>query len=175
MNFSNLQVNVDHLPSVLDIKYHPVEKSDRKVDTIGTCILFFILLLVPFIINLLSDDTWFYDYIVYIISTWFLLFGLSLLAVFMGYRHKGFAIRDKDVIYKKGWIWRSETVVPFNRIQHSEIDQGPIERMFGLSTLKIFTAGGSSSDLAIEGITPEKAHQLKDYIQGKVIGQDEQE
>lgn len=175
MNFTNEQIDTNSLPSVLDVRFRNVEKADRKVDIIGTIIFFVILLIIPFVINMLSDDTWYYDYIHIILPIWLLLLCFFIFAVFMGYRHKGYAVRDKDILYKKGWIWRSTTVVPYNRIQHSEIDQGPIERMFGLSTLKIFTAGGSSSDLAIEGITPEKAHQIKDYIQAKVVGHDEQE
>ena len=47
------------------------------------------------------------------------------------------------------------------------IDQGPIERQFGLSKLKIFTAGGGASDMSIPGLDPETANALKEYIVSK--------
>ena len=36
--------------------------------------------------------------------------------------------------------------------------------MFKLSSLKVFTAGGESSDLVIPGLLPEDAHRLKDFV-----------
>ncbi len=174
MEFSNQQVEEWELPSVLDIKYRQIEKKHRTVSIIATMIFTFIILVIPFFINMASSDTWFYDQIIYILGGWSLITGCFVLLSFKGYEHKGYALRERDIIFKEGWIWRSTTVVPFNRIQHTEIDQGPIERMFGLSKLKIFTAGGASSDLKIPGLLPDTANKLKDYIQLKV-GRDEEE
>jgi uncharacterized protein len=42
--------------------------------------------------------------------------------------------------------------------------QGPIGKTFNISALKIYTAGGSSSDLTIGGLPPEEAQRLKDFI-----------
>lgn len=174
MEFSNQQIEESLLPSVLDIKYRAVEKTYRLVSIISSLIFAFILIAIPFGINMLSGETWFFDHILYIGLGWILLLSFFLLLAFKGYQYKGYALRERDIIFKEGWIWRSTTVVPFNRIQHTEIDQGPIERMFGLSKLKIFTAGGASSDLKIPGLMPEIANKLKDYIQLKV-GKDEEE
>ena len=174
MEFSNQQIEESELPSVLDIKYRPIQKKHRTVSIIGSTIFLLIILAIPLTINILSGDTWFYDYIIYILAVWLLLYGFLILISVKGYKHKGYAMRERDIIFKEGWIWRSSTIVPFNRIQHTEIDQGPIERLFGLSKLKIFTAGGSSSDLKIPGLLPDTANRLKDYIQLKV-GTDEEE
>lgn len=174
MDFSNQQVEEWELPSVLDIKYRAIEKKHRTVSIIASMIFTFIILVIPFIINMASNDTWFFDHIIFILVGWLLIVGFFILISYKGYEYKGYALRERDIIFKKGWIWRSTTIVPFNRIQHTEIDQGPIERMFGLSKLKIFTAGGASSDLKIPGLLPETANKLKDYIQLKV-GKDEEE
>ena len=174
MEFSNQQIEESELPSVLDIKYRPVQKKHRTVSIIASTIFVLIILAIPLTINILSGDTWFYDHIVYILGIWILLYCFLILISFKGYQHKGYAMRERDIIFKEGWIWRSSTIVPFNRIQHTEIDQGPIERLFRLSKLKIFTAGGSSSDLKIPGLLPDTANRLKDYIQLKV-GRDEEE
>lgn len=174
MDFSNQQVEEWELPSVLDIKYRSVEQKYRTVSIIATLIFTFIILVIPFVINMASSDTWFYDRIIYILLGWLLVTSFFILLAYKGYEHKGYALRERDIIFKEGWIWRSVTVVPFNRIQHTEIDQGPIERLFGLSKLKIFTAGGASSDLKIPGLLPNTANKLKDYIQQKVSTDEEE-
>jgi len=90
------------------------------------------------------------------------------------YDYQGYAIRDKDIIYKTGIFFRSSLIIPFNRIQHCEIEQGPIDRLFGLAELSLFTAGGSGSDLKIPGLAQDRANSLKNYITNKVA-QDEEE
>ena len=83
-------------------------------------------------------------------------------------------MRSKDIVYRSGWLWRSTTTAPFNRVQHVMIDQGLIERQFQLSKLKIFTAGGSGSDLTIPGLNPETANTLKEFIVKKTTADEEE-
>ena len=45
---------------------------------------------------------------------------------------------------------------------------------FNLAELKVFTAGGASSDLSISGLSPETAARIKDFIVIKT-GIDEEE
>ena len=68
------------------------------------------------------------------------------------------------MIHRKGVLFKSTTTIPFNRVQHCEISQGPIQRMFNLHTLEIFTAGGGKSDLAIPGLEGDTAQQIKEFI-----------
>jgi hypothetical protein len=42
------------------------------------------------------------------------------------------------------------------------------EKGIGLSRVKIFTAGGSVSDLSIPGLLPDKAHQVESFLLSKV-------
>ena len=49
-----------------------------------------------------------------------------------------------------------------------EIDEKPISRLFGLSSLSVYTAGDSSDDLEIKGIQKETALQIKEFISTKV-------
>jgi membrane protein YdbS with pleckstrin-like domain len=81
-----------------------------------------------------------------------------------GFPLKGYALREHDIVYKTGLIYRKNTTIPFNRIQHIEIRQSMIARMLGISKLKIFTAGGQGSGLFIHGLSPETAQQLKDFL-----------
>ncbi|MBT8190554.1 MAG: PH domain-containing protein [Bacteroidia bacterium] len=162
--FSNTQMSLNDLPKIGDIEFVPLEKDyllviilSKMVSQIITAIFLIVFLtLMPFDLTIT---------ILKLVGVTFVLYLLwSYISAFYGFRHKQFALREKDIIYKTGWIWRSMTVAPFNRVQHVRIDQGPIERQFNLSRLKIFTAGGSSSDLTIPGLNPGMAESLKEYI-----------
>ena len=80
---------------------------------------------------------------------------------------RGYALRDKDILFRKGVLWQSVTAVPFNRIQHVETSSTPLDRKFGLATLQLFTAGGSSGDLKIDGLGEDIAEQLRVCILDK--------
>ena len=80
------------------------------------------------------------------------------------FSRKKYLVHDTYLSYKKGLLVRQMTVIPFSRIQHIEIDEGPIERYFKLSTLSIYTAGDSGKDLKISGLKKEKAQEIKELI-----------
>lgn len=92
---------------------------------------------------------------------------LNFFGINIGFYRRSYALSEKDLTYKKGWIFYSTTTIPFNRIQHTEVSQGPLERRYDLSTLKVYTAGGSTSDMAIPGLEEEEAKQLRDFISQK--------
>ena len=81
---------------------------------------------------------------------------------------RGYVVRDKDIVFRSGVIWRSVTAIPYNRIQHVEKSNTPLDRKFGVATLQLFTAGGSGGDLKIDGLGAEVAEQLRIYILDKV-------
>ena len=81
---------------------------------------------------------------------------------------KGYAVRDKDIVYKSGVFWRSVTTIPFNRIQHVEKSSTPLDRKFNLATLQLFTAGGTGGDLNIHGLPAKTAEKLRTFILNKV-------
>jgi len=81
---------------------------------------------------------------------------------------RGYVVRDKDIVFRSGVLWRSVTAIPFNRIQHVETSSDPLDRKFDLATLQLFTAGGSGGDLKIDGLGKDVAEQLRAYILKKV-------
>jgi membrane protein YdbS with pleckstrin-like domain len=84
--------------------------------------------------------------------------------LYLGFHKKKYALRERDILYKTGLLWRSNTVIPFNRIQHAEVNQGPLDRLFNLAILRVFTAGGGSSDMVIPGLRPAEAQNIKEFI-----------
>ena len=81
-------------------------------------------------------------------------------------------IVDKEVIKaKKGVFWRMRVEVPYTKICNLDVTQGPLQRMFDVGKINIYTAGGGSAqgaqaELQIKGI--KEPEVLKDIIMKKV-------
>lgn len=77
---------------------------------------------------------------------------------------KACAIRERDVLYRSGVLWHTVRAVPFNRIQHVETESTPLDRRFGLASLKLYTAGSAAGDLRIHGLPTEVAERLRVFV-----------
>lgn len=80
------------------------------------------------------------------------------------YKLTGYAMEPLEVHYRTGALWRQQTAVPINRVQHVEITQGPVERALSLARLVLYTAGGTGSDLAVPGLLQEDAETLRNQL-----------
>lgn len=161
--WQNPDVLISELPAIEDGKFqhHPIRY--RKYRNLGATIFWSIPVLIFSILVVLKFDVWAY----FVGGALCIFMLLSFFGINRGYYKRSYALRDKDLTYKKGWIFYSTTTIPFNRIQHTEVSQGPLERRFELCSLKIFTAGGSTSDLSIPGLEEDEAQQLRDFIAKK--------
>ena len=64
----------------------------------------------------------------------------------------------------QGVFWRSQICVPIGRVQHADVGQGPLQRVFGVSTLTLYTAGTSHASVSIEGLDHALAVNVRDWI-----------
>lgn len=97
-----------------------------------------------------------------------LIMLISLAVTALGFPRKGYLVREKDISFQRGLITYKLTTVPFNRIQHVEVNQGVIAKLLELSSVKIYTAGGSMSDLSIPGLPVSEAQKLKAFLSEKI-------
>ena len=174
MPFNNPQVDTKELPSVEAIDYVGVHKNSLVVHTIGSLIWWGFLLTTASVFIYFNNFEYppFLNYVVLGVLSTFAI--LALVFNVLGFRRKGYALRERDISFQEGVLWKAHTVIPFHRIQHSEVIQGPIESMFELATLAIYTAGGSASDLTISGLQQEEAHQIKDFLLHKMARHEEE-
>jgi membrane protein YdbS with pleckstrin-like domain len=98
------------------------------------------------------------------------LVGLALLLVLPARRHRAWAWReDEDELHvAHGLLVRTHTIVPFGRVQHIDIAQGPIERPFGLATLILHTAGTRGAAVPLPGLPRDQAEAMRDRIRSKI-------
>ncbi len=68
----------------------------------------------------------------------------------------------------RGILWNSDTVVPFGRVQHIDVDQGPIERFFDLATLTVHTAGSHNASVHLPGLNKSLADDMREDIRAHI-------
>lgn len=64
----------------------------------------------------------------------------------------------------RGLLFRSDTVVPFGRVQHIDLDESPLERAFGLATLTVHTAGTHNASVKLPGLASDDAAAMREAI-----------
>lgn len=79
-------------------------------------------------------------------------------------RALGYATRENDVLFRSGLLFRSISVMPYGRVQDVEIEEGPIARRFGLSTVTLKSAGGFDSNIAIPGLEKAESERIRDLV-----------
>ena len=168
MGFSNIEIL--QLPDISKLTFKRIHKDYLKVLILTVLVIFFFLFLGVFLVSTNVEEIGAFPYINYIYLLLALLFLMLLTAFFIGFSRRKYVLRDKDITYKSGVLIKKITTVPFSRIQHVELDESPISRVFKLATISVFTAGDSSDDLVIKGIKKEEALKIKEFISEKING-----
>ncbi|WP_422660013.1 PH domain-containing protein [Paenibacillus sp. EC2-1] len=90
----------------------------------------------------------------------------------LSYRTFGFKVSEEELEIRSGFIWLSDIVVPMTRVQHVELERGPLLRKYGLAEVKVVTAAKTHIIMALAS---DEAEQLKQQIGelAKVVEYDE--
>lgn len=84
------------------------------------------------------------------------------------YIARGYQVSSDRLRVVRGIMWRSDTVVPFGRVQHIDVDQGPLDRMFGIATLTVHTAGSHNASVQLPGLGLEVANDMREEIRAHI-------
>src|SRR5580704_3543391 len=93
--------------------------------------------------------------IVLLVWAWF--------AVGHNLRSWGYLERDDDLLVTHGAMFKKLTVVPYGRMQLVDVEAGPVERAFGLVSVKLHTAA-ATTDAKVCGLTSDTASELRDRL-----------
>lgn len=86
---------------------------------------------------------------------------LGLVFAVFRYRRWRFELQDDALYLERGVLTEVRTVVPFVRVQHVDTQRSPVERLLGLSSVVVYTAGSRSADVTVPGLTPDRADELQ--------------
>ena len=168
MTFSNVPVAIDDLPDFAEIQYLELEPGYARL------VLAVTLVVEAFIF-------------VAAMTVWFLAVGLeagaagvtngmviavALFAVmvliaaytFKSARVIGYAVREHDLMRRSGIFFHKEVVQPLRRVQHVEVNRGPLEKRLGLASISLFSAGSGKATFTIPGLKLITAVRLRRYV-----------
>ena len=80
------------------------------------------------------------------------------------YRRLRYGVDETGLVIQSGLLWRSQRALPRARIQHSDVAQGPLERRYGVGTLKLYTAGSRHTKIELPGLAHAQALALRDEL-----------
>jgi membrane protein YdbS with pleckstrin-like domain len=75
----------------------------------------------------------------------------------------GYAEREDDLLVRRGVMFARLSVVPYGRMQFIDVTAGPLERAFGLATVRLHTAA-AATDARIPGLERDEAARLRDSL-----------
>lgn len=162
--FTNPNINWESLPTLEEAVFHPLSKEYRNVSYFTMAIWYLLFLGIVAIVWISRGS----EAAFICLGIWLVLAILNIIRIQRSFRVMGYALRQHDIAFKRGVLVRRTTIVPYTRLQHAEISQGLLQQMVDISSLHLYTAGGSAADLTIPGLTPDEANRLRDYILNKI-------
>lgn len=149
----------DSLFSPDGVEFRPVSSELIKVRMVGTA-LFVVPLFIGacvaayFLAPYSAPYLWAAPVAVALLGAW--IFWLIPRQI----RAMGYAETEDDLLWRRGILFRSLTVVPYGRMQYVDVSEGPIDRHFGIAGVKLHTAS-ASTDATIPGLPAEEAARLR--------------
>ena len=169
MKLIHPQITWEEIPKQQDVIMHPVESNYRKVLMAEWAIFWLIVLTVAVACAYFIDALHSSNILLLIGTGYVLLAVFHYISIRKAFPLLAYAVREHDVLLRKGWLFRQIHVVPINRIQHCVIKKGPLERRYQLASLQLFTAATSFTDIKIGGLTEEQAERLKEWVLAKQV------
>ena len=83
-------------------------------------------------------------------------------------RALGYLDGEEDLTVASGIMFRSVTTVPYGRVQSVKIDEGPVDRRYGLARITLTTAAAGST-LTIPGLPKAEAERMRTLLSERGI------
>jgi len=95
-----------------------------------------------------------------------ILSAISVVSYVIHYLTFRFRLTDRELVIQSGVLQRTERRIPFERVQETEIHQGPIHRLVGVARLEVTTAGSDAKEASLDVVTKAYAERVKNCIEG---------
>jgi hypothetical protein len=165
--FSNNIIQTDNLPKIQNLSFEKLSPAYVVMRRKLHFSISFILLIIGFCLYVQPFYTLTAAEKSLVLTIASVIFILSFsVSIYLSYadKHKYYALREQDISYTSGLLFKTVITQPILRIQHVELKQGPIERRQALAKLQLFSAGGALHTFEIPGLTLEKAHSIRQFI-----------
>lgn len=99
----------------------------------------------------------------------FIIIGLTVIEAyiepFFEYKQWSYKINENEVYFKEGIFFTRSVTIPIVRIQNIKLNEGPINRMYNLASVKIGTAGG---DFEIPNLDRQEVDKIVEFLRKKI-------
>ncbi|KRG69338.1 hypothetical protein ABB29_09545 [Pseudoxanthomonas dokdonensis] len=106
-----------------------------------------------------------------VLDPWLAAPVVALLAALIGawisfrrHRRTFWQLDTQGFSVRRGNWWQSETRLPISRVQHLDLKRGPLQRMLGLATLVVHTAGTRMAAVSVSGLAEGDAEELRNHL-----------
>lgn len=89
---------------------------------------------------------------------------LILVSSILSYLCFRFCSSEDSIAVKSGIIRKSQVDVKWDRVRAVNINRGPLDRLFGLSTVSLDTAGTAEAEVVVPGLPITLAQEFRDRI-----------
>lgn len=161
---SNRQIDFETTDRIDDLRYEPVSLKYRSAQIASAAIAYAASAALALLL-LLTDTPWWCIAAETVIAASFII---NLMILRKAYQYKGYALREHDITCRGGVIFPKIATVPFSRIQQVSISQNPISRFFNLYAINIENGAQWLSSLDIQGLTKDKAEEIKNVITNRL-------
>lgn len=142
----------------------PLHPNYVKVVRLGA-----VLFALPFVIAaLVLELVHVFPHGVFLVPILLVALWLVVRAPLRRYHARGYQLGADRLRVVRGLMFHSDTVVPFGRVQHIDVHQGPIERGYGLATLVLHTAGNHNASVALPGLAHADAMAMREEIRAHI-------
>lgn len=168
MAFTNLNVSLADMPESATVARHGVDSRHAIINTLVSLLFWVVVLVVLTVIGFVKSIPYpqFPILVAAVIVAGIVVTGHAYAAA----RARGYGVREHDLTYYSGVFWRQQSVQPLARVQHVEVNRGPIEKRAGLASVKMFSAGSGSATFTIPGLPLAVAEDLREHALAHKVG-----
>ena len=142
----------------------PLHPNYVKVVRLGA-----LLFALPFVLGaLVLELVHVFPHGVFLVPILLVALWLVVRAPLRRYHARGYQLGPDRLRVVRGLLFHRDTVVPFGRVQHIDVHQGPIERGYGLATLVLHTAGTHNASVKLPGVAHADALAMREEIRAHI-------
>jgi membrane protein YdbS with pleckstrin-like domain len=164
--FSNKQILISELPDWQTVTFEEISSKYKSVVLIRYIIFMILYISIATIIYFANNEDQNFN-LLYVLAGGLVLFIIFLLLNLWSMRYWGYALREHDMLYRTGIFSKSVKIIPFKQVQHVDIKEGAISRLFSLSSIEIHTAGVGEG-LRVPGIAQSNVLTIQEYISQRI-------
>ncbi|HWH17579.1 MAG TPA: PH domain-containing protein [Allosphingosinicella sp.] len=90
--------------------------------------------------------------------------ALALASGFLVWWRFRYGVGPAEVVIESGVLHRQRRVIPIDRIQDIDIEQGLLARLFGTAKVRIETGGSAKDEGNLDSVSLEDAHRLRELL-----------